>query len=103
LEGKTDCPRFRTLAASLGDHLPPLARTGAESLLETGIKKSQVVESAFLRNVDYFGIRIHQQRDGLQKTHLHPQGRNRKSKVLVEKPIEMTTAAIEFFCQFANR
>jgi hypothetical protein len=50
-------------AAGLQVQLPPLTRTGAESPLEAGIEKPQLVESAVFRHPDDFGVRIPQQGD----------------------------------------
>jgi hypothetical protein len=103
LKGTAGLPRFHRVAADFRNDLSPLTGAGAEALLKTGVKKSQVVEPAFLRYVDYFGIGIDQQRNGLQKAHLHPQGRDRKPKVLVKKPVQVTTTATEFFRELSHR
>ena len=52
-------------AFSLNARFPPLTWTGAESFPETRVEKAEMVEAALLGDVDDFGIRIPQQRDGL--------------------------------------
>ena len=59
--------------AGIGRVLPPLARRDAEPALEGGVEKAEVVEPALHGHVDDLGIRIPQQRNGLEESQFYPE------------------------------
>src|ERR1022692_4427562 len=95
------------LAHSLGfaaDALfSPLAGTDAESPLEAGVEKAQMIEAALFGDVDDFSASVTQQRNGLQETHFHSERGDGITKKLMKQTIQVTPAAAEFHRQFPNR
>lgn len=82
--------------------LSPLAGSGTEAALETGIEEAQVVETALLSNLSGFGIGIPQQGNRPEQAQLHSEGYDGKAKMLLEKAAEVPTRATEPPGQFFN-
>lgn len=62
-----------------------------------------MLESALGGDAIDFGIGIRQQRGGFQEAHLHAEGSDRKSPVLVKQAVEVAAAAIKLSCQLSHR
>src|ERR1043166_1404577 len=83
--------------------LSPFTGASAKPPLETGIKETEMIEATPFGHVDYFHVRVAQQRDSLQQAHFHAQAGHGKSKMLMKEPIKMPATATEFSRQFPHR
>jgi len=86
----------------LRHHVPVLAWAGPEPPLEAGVEQTEMVEAALSRRVDDLGSGVPQQGHGFEQAHFHPHGGDGKAKVLVEKAVELASAATEPGGQFAD-
>src|ERR1035438_10245021 len=86
----------RSVAFAAGALFSPLAGTDAESPLEAGIEKAQMIEPALFGDVDNFSAGVTQQRNGLQETHFHSQRGDGIAEKLMKQTIQVTPTATEF-------